>query len=169
MRRYTHTVQLGAPPARAWHAAGEQFGDVARWAPGLAASRMANAHGVGVGGRRICTPGRPLFGMDEIVEEITEWAPPHRLAYRIVDPPFPLSRMASTWTFEARDGGTEVTIAVWLDMRGGRWMAPLAALAWRLKLRGIVEGGAEAFRDHVERAGGKPGQAPLDGRRTVVP
>lgn len=170
MRRYTRTFHLAAAVETVWHEAGDRFGDVDRWAPGLDDAHLATAGPPGEGTRRVCTPTDPLVGMDEIVEEITTWDPPHRLAYRVIDPPFPLATMASTWSLEPAGKGTALTIEVALGLPGGRWLDPLVGLLWRWRLAPMVDQGAHALSAVVESkaAGTGDGSGIADGLEVGV-
>lgn len=154
MRTYTQTLTVDTPREQVWKAAGERFGDVAAWAPGLDASRMANGATPEVGQRRACEPSESLVGMDAIEEEITAWDPPRSFSYRVFDPPFPLAWMEAMWMFEALGKRTEVAVRVEVGIHGGRVLDPLAALVWHTSLKPLMRDSLEAFQTHVE-AGSK--------------
>lgn len=145
MRRYIRTFQVDAPLERVWHEIGERFGDVHRWAPGLKDAYLASRGGPGAGTRRVCIPTDPLVGMAEIREEITLWRPPRRLAYRLIEPPFPLSTMAADWSLVPAGPGTRVTVEVTVGLRGGRWLDPLVGLLWRWQLAPVVDQGIQGL------------------------
>lgn len=78
--------------------------------------------------------------------EVTEWAPGARLVMRTSEGPFP---METTYTWEAAEGGTRMTLRNRGEPSGfGRVLAPVMAAAMRRamekdlrRLKGIVEGG----------------------------
>jgi len=75
---------------------------------GLPVPQRCELHGTGIGAKRIC-----YFNKGRIVEEVTEWKPPHTLGLRIVATELPgkswLSFIDARYELSKRPNGTSVT------------------------------------------------------------
>ena len=89
------------------------FGAVSSWAGIVDHSCLLSPadQGVGLGATR-----RVQMGRDTLVERITEFEPPHALAYDIEGLPRQLRRINNRWTLSPTSGGTVVTTTMTVEI-----------------------------------------------------
>jgi uncharacterized protein YndB with AHSA1/START domain len=93
------------------------FGAISSWADIVDHSCLLSpaAEGVGVGAAR-----RVQFGRDTLVERITEFDPPHSLAYDVEGFPRQLRRLINRWTLSPTTGGTVVILTTTIEIGQNR-------------------------------------------------
>jgi uncharacterized protein YndB with AHSA1/START domain len=89
------------------------FGAVSSWAGFVDHSCLLTlaADGIAVG-----TARRVQLGRNTLVERITEFDPPHAIAYDIEELPRLLGRITSRWTLRRTTGGTLVALTNTVDI-----------------------------------------------------
>jgi hypothetical protein len=89
------------------------FGAVSSWAANVDHSCLLSpaAHAVGVG-----TTRRVQIGRDTLIERITDFDPPHTLAYDVQGFPSQLRRLNNRWTLDPTTGGTVVTLTTTIEI-----------------------------------------------------
>lgn len=110
--------------------------------------------------------------------EVTEYAPPHRLAFRLVGVPL---RVEGLQEFSASDGGTLVRMTLQVDIRGPVRI-PLGDRTERMireqlredlqRLRDLAESRSGASRSEASRSGASRSGEPRSGeppRRSTLP
>ena len=93
---------IAAAPHEIWHVLAD-FGSISSWADNVDHSCIL-AHGPDGITRRI------QAGRETLVERITEFDPPHALAYDIEGLPERLRQVTNRWTLRPKDGQTAVTL-----------------------------------------------------------
>lgn len=99
------------------------YGAIHTWARGLDGSSLIGEGPVGLG-----TARRVKVGPLRLTEEVTRWAPPFELAYRIDGLPPIVRSVVNAWRLEAEGASTRATLTTTLDPRtfpGGRLLAEL--------------------------------------------
>lgn len=93
------------------------FGAISSWADIAEHSCLLSpaAQGVGVG-----TARRVQVGRDALVERITDFDPPHTLAYDVQGFPRQLRRLNNRWTLSPTTGGTVVTLTTTIEIGQNR-------------------------------------------------
>lgn len=99
-----------AAPARAVWAVLADFGALARWAPGVDHTCLLHAGPGGVG-----TVRRVQVGRTTLLESVSAWTPPERLAYDITGLPPALRHVGNEWQLQESGAGTEVTVTTTVD------------------------------------------------------
>lgn len=89
------------------------FGAISSWADFVDHSCLLSpaAQALGVG-----TTRRVQIGRDTLVERITDFDPPHALAYDVQGFPRQLRRLNNRWTLEPTTGGTVVTLTTTVEI-----------------------------------------------------
>lgn len=89
------------------------FGAISSWAGIVDHSCLLSpaAEGVGMG-----TSRRVQVGRDALVERITEFEPPHALAYDVEGFPRQLRHLNNRWTLKPAPGGTSVTLTTTIEI-----------------------------------------------------
>ena len=128
--RRTHV--LPAPVEDVWGVLAD-FGGISRWATTLDHSTSLDA-GPGVGAAR-----RIQVGRTTLVETVTAWEPPSRLAYRIEGLPSRLGSIVNEWQLEPDGATTRATLSTTVDT-GPR---PPHKLVERLVLRRLTRASVE--------------------------
>ena len=102
------TRTIAAPADEIWDIL-QDFGSISSWAPNADHSCILSS---GPDGGAVGTARRVQVGRNTLVERITEFAPPHILAYDIEGLPKLLRRVTNRWTLSAAGAGsTVVTLA----------------------------------------------------------
>lgn len=103
--RRSRTIPAEAQPI--WDVLAD-FGAISSWADIVDHSCLLSpaAQGVGVGATR-----RIQLGRNVVVERITDFDPPHTLAYDIDGLPRQIHRLNNRWTLQSVAGGTAVTLS----------------------------------------------------------
>lgn len=96
------TRTIAAAAHDIWHVLAD-FGSISLWADNVDHSCIL-AHGPDGTTRRV------QVGRETLVERITEFDPPHALAYDIEGLPKRLRRVTNRWTLRPTDGQTVVTL-----------------------------------------------------------
>ena len=93
------------------------FGAISSWADIAEHSCLLSpaAQEVGVG-----TARRVQVGRDALVEQITDFDPPHTLAYDVQGFPRQLRRLNNRWTLSPTTGGTVVTLTTTIEIGQNR-------------------------------------------------
>jgi hypothetical protein len=122
---------IAAEPQSIWDALAD-FGAISSWADIVDHSCPLSpaAEGIAVG-----TARRVQLGRNALVERITEFDPPHALAYDVEGLSRLLRRLTSRWTVTPSTGGTVVTLTSTVDIGSN----PLQRLAERLVARGTAK------------------------------
>jgi uncharacterized protein YndB with AHSA1/START domain len=89
------------------------FGAISSWADNVDHSCLLSpaAEGVGVG-----TTRRVQVGRDTLVERITDFRPPHALAYDVQGFTRRLRRLNNRWTLDPTSHGTVVTLTTTIEI-----------------------------------------------------
>ncbi|MFZ0832698.1 MAG: SRPBCC family protein [Mycobacterium sp.] len=104
---YTHRSRTVAAAAHdIWDVLAD-FGSISAWAGNVDHSCILTH---GPDGQPHGTTRRIQAGRNTLVERITEFDPPHALAYDIEGLPKRLRRVANRWTLHPTRGGTDVTV-----------------------------------------------------------
>jgi len=138
-----HSVDVNASPARVWELLSD-YGALASWFADADHSRLITAAPVGVGSeRRVSLDGFTL------IERIVTWEPRQRLTYDVQGLPPVIKGARSDWQLEDRgDGTTRVSLTMQTVPAAG----PVGALLYRVAIRKIMSGRAEALVDGLKRA-----------------
>lgn len=112
--RRSRTIPTEAQPI--WDVLAD-FGAISSWADIVDHSCLLTpaADGVGVGATR-----RIQLGRNVVVERITDFDPPHTLAYDIEGLPAQVHRLNNRWTLQPVSGGTEVTLTTTVEIGPNR-------------------------------------------------
>ncbi|MBY0441986.1 MAG: SRPBCC family protein [Mycobacteriaceae bacterium] len=114
---------IAAAPEEVWNLLAD-FGSINSWAANIAHSCILNQ---GSDGGPLGTTRRVQVGRNALVERITEFDPPHALAYDIEGLPLRLPRVTNRWTLQPTpDGATVVTITSTVEI-GSPLLLKLAA------------------------------------------
>jgi uncharacterized protein YndB with AHSA1/START domain len=119
---------IAARPQEIWDVLAD-FGSISSWADNVDHSCVLISGGDGA---PLGTARRVQVKRDTLVERITEFDPPHALAYDVEGLPRRLRRVTNRWTLAARTGGsTTVTLTSTVEI-GSR---PAQKLAERVLCR----------------------------------
>jgi len=138
-------VHVDAPPEEVWAALAD-FDAISRWAPAVDHSSYLTAQTEGVGTARRVQVGRTV-----LVERVTEWDPPHVLAYHLEGLPPVVGGATNRWVLQPDGEGTSVTLTSTVDpgdRPAGRLVAPLLAR----RLTSTSDGLVRALADHLRGA-----------------
>lgn len=118
---------VNAPPGAVWDVLSD-FGRLSSWAANVDHSCLLEhgPDGVAAG-----TTRRVQVGRNTLVERITEFSPPHALAYDIEGLPPRIRRVQNRWTVRPAGAATGVTLTTTVDIGDN----PVAALAERAMCR----------------------------------
>ncbi len=107
---------IAAEPQAIWDVLAD-FGAISSWADIAEHSCLLSpaAQAVGVG-----TTRRVQVGRDVLVERITDFEPPHSLAYDVQGFPRQLRRLNNRWTLSPTTGGTVVTLTTTIEIGQNR-------------------------------------------------
>ncbi len=136
-------VHVDAPPAEVWAVLAD-FDRISRWAPAVDHSSYLTERTEGVGTARRVQVGRTV-----LVERVTEWDPPHALAYELEGLPPVVGGATNRWVLRPEGTGTSVTLTSTVnpgDRPAGRVVAPLLARRLTSVARGLVAGLADHLR-----------------------
>lgn len=148
--RISTRIEIDATADHVWEIIGPGFAHVGDWASAIPASRPMTGHGPGGApcAGRVCDVAAP--GVDEIVEELTEYdAEERRLSYRATRG-MPGLVSAATNTWQARPGpgrGTTFTMDGDVRLRGA---ARLVAPFLRLYLSAVGRRTCHELKSYVE-------------------
>ncbi|MFF8512852.1 SRPBCC family protein [Streptomyces sp. NPDC015492] len=145
---YRRTELLPVPVADVWRTLAA-FGDISSWAPNVSHSRLIDDATAGRGSTR-----RVQVGRISLLETVTEWEPPYRLAYRVEGLPPWLGRITNEWRLDAEADRTRVTIITTVRARGPL-PTPLQAIVGR-RLAVASEQLLAGLGTHHPHAGVKP-------------
>ena len=129
--RRTHLV--AAEPQAVWDVLAD-FGAISSWADNVDHSCLLSPAAVGVG---VGTTRRVQIGRDTLVERITEFDPPHALAYHVEGFPRALRAVRNRWTLRsavANPAGASISV-VTLTCTIGIGSGPLRRLGERIIAR----------------------------------
>lgn len=106
MPEFTITRQIAAPVDTVWHVL-DDFGDIQRWNPGVAASGLTSQGPVAEGSTRHCD-FKPFGGVDERIER---YEPNQRMTVHLHETfKLPISDAIADFNLASRHGGTELTL-----------------------------------------------------------
>jgi len=129
-------IHIAATPTAVW----EVLADLPRLAdydPVVTTSVLVGDRHEGVGARRRCDAKQGRY----FIEEVTEWAPPSRLQFSIIECNLPTRDLTHTYTLEETPSGTRVTQAMVYEMKFG----PLGWALNELVLRRKSDTGIKGF------------------------
>ncbi len=109
MAEIAHATSIASLPEDIWAALAD-FGGISRWAPNVDHSCLTTSQREGAG-----TVRRVQVGRNALLERVVEWAPGDRLAYAIEGLPPVVRAAVNTWTLEADDDATAVTLRTHVD------------------------------------------------------
>jgi hypothetical protein len=125
------------------------FGDISVWAPNVSHSRLIGDAALGDGATR-----RVQVGNAALIETVTRWEPPHRLAYRIEGLPAWLGRVTNEWRLSAYEDHTRVTIVTTVEPPRGLLALPIQQFAGR-RLAAVSDQLLKGINIHHSNAGVK--------------
>ncbi|MGE5696509.1 MAG: SRPBCC family protein [Candidatus Sericytochromatia bacterium] len=114
---------IAAAPQDIWNVLAD-FGSISAWADNVDHSCILTH---GPGGGPVGTTRRIQAGRNTLVERITEFDPPHTVAYDIEGLPERLGHVANRWTLSPTAAGTHVTLTSTVEI-GSRPTQQLAEL-----------------------------------------
>lgn len=131
----------------------DRFGDVARFHPGIKASRLlAGSAASGLGARRQCDLSEG--GKQFVREKIVAYEPPHRMVIDIYEATVPIRSAQATLTLSPRGANqTHVTMTMaFTPGMGllGRLMSPMMASQFRSMLAKVLKSNAAFVTRGVE-------------------
>lgn len=145
----SRTRTIAAEAQTIWNVLAD-FGAISSWADIADHSCLLSpaTQEIGVG-----TTRRVQVGRDTLVERITEFDPPHALAYDVEGLPRQLRRVNNRWTLRPAAGGTVVTVTATIEIGQNRLqrLAEQAVTRFSAKqLDGMLAGLATRMeRSHV--------------------
>lgn len=112
MEEFRRSRTIAAEAQAVWDVLAD-FGAISSWAGNVDHSCLLSpsAEGVGMG-----TTRRVQVGRDALVERITEFEPPHVLAYDVEGFPRQLRHLNNRWTLRPAAGGTSVTLTTTIEI-----------------------------------------------------
>lgn len=137
---------VAASPAAVWAVLAD-FGNVHRWSPTVAASRLTSTATAGPGCSRACD----IRGMGRIEETVTAWEEGRGFTY-VATPVGPMGAARNRWTVAAAPGGSLVSVELAYRLRYGALGRALHALVMRKKLARLMPAVLAQLAAHVERA-----------------
>ncbi|MCB1906661.1 MAG: SRPBCC family protein [Rhodocyclaceae bacterium] len=139
MSGFEESLAIAAPADRVWAALAD-IGAIARWNPGVVASRRLTAGAVGSGARRRCELGGGAY----LEEEVARFEPGREISFRITATNLPLASAEIRFRIETRGDGCMVTVAPAYRVRYGvlgRLAEPLLVRpVYRRGMRRLLEG-----------------------------
>ncbi|MEM7286138.1 MAG: SRPBCC family protein [Actinomycetota bacterium] len=142
MAEATRSLDIPAPPAAVWGALAD-YGSISAWAPDVDHSCLMSEQASGAGAVRRVQVGRIV-----LVERVTQWEDPERLAYRIEGLPAAISSVTNTWHLEPSRDGTLVSVTTAVNV-GPRPPQQLASRAIAARLAKVSDGMLAGLRGHV--------------------
>ncbi len=145
---------IPAPVEQVW-ASWDAFGDIAKFTPGLRASRLLEGSATGgLGARRHCDM---KDGKTFVREEITDYQPEKRMVITIIDGNMPMKSAKAIVTFERRGASTTL---LGFDMEFepkmggvGQLMLPMMKAMMKAMMRKTIEkilaGNADYLSKHT--------------------
>jgi ligand-binding SRPBCC domain-containing protein len=106
-RKLKEETAIDSSPAAVWEVL-RAFGDVARWAPGIAWSSCLDDPPEGIGARRLM---RHQWGF-RLEEVVTAWDEGRGFTFLVKRAPFPLNFVLETWTVAESGGRARVETTV---------------------------------------------------------
>jgi hypothetical protein len=150
MRILNEKIAISASQAAVWTVL-EDFGGVAKWAPGMRRSKLVGSQATGNGTRRIMHHHLG-FNFEEVV---TRWEEGAGYSFEVYRAPYPMKNVRENWSLEHQDGlslvRTQVTYDMHLDF-AGRW---LDSLLVQYIVRREMRSGLRGLRRYVEKAAGQ--------------
>jgi uncharacterized protein YndB with AHSA1/START domain len=132
MAQIHRSRSIAARPQQIWDVLAD-FGAISSWAGNVDHSCILFS---GADGAAVGTARRVQVKRDALVERITEFDPPHRLAYDIEGLPSRLRRVTNRWTLApAPSGSTVVTLTSTVEIGTG----PAQKLAERVLCRLLAQ------------------------------
>ena len=110
MSKLIKKIEIDATAERVWEVLSD-YGDVYKWAPIVAASRVLTASSTGLGAERACT----IPGFGDVVETVTEWQNGRSLGYRVTGVPG-VTDQQNRFSVALEGDGSVVVLEVDLDM-----------------------------------------------------
>lgn len=138
---------IDASPSDVWSALAD-FEGISRWASNVDHSCSMTEQSVGVGAVRRVQTGRTT-----LIETAETWQPGASLAYKIAGLQPVIRTVVTTWTLDARDDYTEVTVCTDVDA-GRRPLQRLIAKVAGRKFGAAAEEMLAGLAVHVERGSG---------------
>jgi uncharacterized protein YndB with AHSA1/START domain len=142
----TRSARLDASPEEVWAVLAD-FDRISTWAADVDHSSHLTEQTEGVGTTRRVQVGRTV-----LVERVTEWEPPHVLAYDLEGLPPVVGGATNRWDLRPDGTGTEVLLTSTVDpgvKPPGRLVAPLLARRLAKASEGMLAGLAAHLRgDH---------------------
>lgn len=135
---------MDASPEQVWDVLA-RFDRLSTWAPEVDHSSALTERTEGVGAARRVQVGRMV-----LVERITEWDPPHSLAYALEGLPPVVGGATNHWRLRPDGTGTDVTLSPTVDPG----VKPIGRLAARLVERRLArtnDGLLAGLADHLRR------------------
>lgn len=142
---FTRSIRIGRPIDEVWSVLAD-IGSIADWNPGVVASRTTTGQLQGEGAGRFCDLGRRMH-LDEVV---TEWLPPQRITFSIVETNLPFSRADIGFTLVEVDDGTEVAVSSDYSLRFGPVGRIMDAVMVRRTYARGMEGLLAGLQRHLE-------------------
>jgi uncharacterized protein YndB with AHSA1/START domain len=106
MPEFTLTRQIAAPVDKVWEVL-DDFGDIARWSPGIKRSALTSQGPVSEGSTRHCDFA-PLGGVNE---RIDTYLPNERMEVNLYETfKLPISNAVADFKIASNDDGTELTL-----------------------------------------------------------
>ena len=140
MSKLTKEIEIDATADRIWEVLSD-YGNVYKWAPIVAASRVLTASSTGLGAERACT----IPGFGEVVETVTEWEDGSSLSYRVTGVPG-VTDQQNRFSVTPEGDGSVVVLEVDLEM-----VAPEAQRApAELQFAAVMEVTLAGLRQYVE-------------------
>ena len=121
---------IAARPQAIWDVLAD-FGSLSAWADNVDHSCVINHGPDGPLG----TTRRVQLGRNTVLERITEFGPPARLAYDITGLPKRLRKVGNRWTLQPRGNSTVLNLTSTVEIGGG----PMARLAERIVGRAMAK------------------------------
>jgi len=107
--RISRSRLIAAAPEEVWRTLAA-FDRISRWAKNVDHASFTTPATDGVGATRRVQAGRVT-----VLETITEWSPPTRLAYSIAGLPRVVGQVSNSWQLEPAAGGTRATLTSSVD------------------------------------------------------
>lgn len=146
MPHFVERIEIAAPVEAAWRTLAD-IGEIARWNPGVVASRRLDAGPAGIDAQRRCELGGGRY----LDETVIEFEPRRRLTFRITGTNLPLTADIR-FDLAATAGGCTVGVSPDYPVRYGLLGRLLDLLlirsAYRTGMRRLLAG----LKDDVERA-----------------
>ncbi len=152
LTRVSRSRLIAAPPEEVF-ATLAAFDQISRWAKNITHASYTTASTEGPGTTRRVQSGRVT-----LLETVTEWEPPVRLAYSLVGLPKIAGEVINRWELAPAAGDTRATLSSTLDP--GRSLAGrlVAAVLARVLSR-VADQLLDGLAEHHARRGGTPERA----------